>query len=179
MTRCACGCGEEVTPGKTWRHGHYARVRNPRVGRHWSEYPTERTATGCVRWLGPKESHGRYGSWRGRAIHRVVWEETHGPIPAGLLLDHVHDRGCRHTDCINLEHLELITRRANGQRAPHIRAQAAQTECVHGHALSGDNLAISPTGKRRCRACARKIAARSAARSRAKKREEKGALLGG
>jgi threonine synthase len=25
-TACACGCGEEVKPGKTWRPGHNARV---------------------------------------------------------------------------------------------------------------------------------------------------------
>lgn len=27
MTACSCGCGEEVTPGRTFRRGHHTRLR--------------------------------------------------------------------------------------------------------------------------------------------------------
>ena len=135
--------------------------------KHWTEYPTEAMDTGCVRWLGPEKSNG-YRFWRKRVIHRVVWEETNGPIPDGLVLDHVYDRGCRYRDCINLDHLEPVTQGVNAQRMLHIRAQVAQTECVNGHQLSGDNLNLRKDGKRGCRQCARDAAAVSNARTRRK-----------
>jgi len=151
MIECACGCGQ-LTKTK-WVKGHNRR-------RHWRDYPTETTATGCVRWLGPCKDSG-YGFWRGRVIHRVVWENTNGPVPEGLVLDHVYDRGCRHRDCINLSHLEPVPQPENARRMPHIRAQVAQTHCKHGHPLSGDNLNLRKDGKRGCRTCSREAAARS------------------
>lgn len=39
--------------------------------------------------------------------HRLVWEEIHGPIPAGYEVDHI----CRNRVCQNIEHMQLLTRK--------------------------------------------------------------------
>lgn len=52
--------------------------------------------------------------------HRVIWEQTHGPIPDGYHVHHV----CGTKACINIEHLELHT--ASEHRSLHSR------KCNHG-----------------------------------------------
>lgn len=44
--------------------------------------------------------------------HRVAWKLLHGPIPAGLILDHK----CRQRRCCNPAHLEPVTVRVNTMR---------------------------------------------------------------
>lgn len=55
-----------------------------------------------------------YRNWR--AVHRIVWEEVHGPVPPGHLV--VFKPGRRTTDLkrITLDALELITRAENMRR---------------------------------------------------------------
>jgi len=71
----------------------------------------------CWPWTGAKGSNG-YGrvKVRGRLMspHRVAYELTHGPIPAGkgyhgTVVMHSCDRG----DCCNPAHLSLGTQREN------------------------------------------------------------------
>lgn len=38
--------------------------------------------------------------------HRMTYEATHGPIPAGYEIDHI----CRNRGCQNINHLQLLTR---------------------------------------------------------------------
>ncbi len=45
--------------------------------------------------------------------HRVIYEETKGPIPSGMEIDHL----CMNKRCINPEHLELVTGAENKRRA--------------------------------------------------------------
>ena len=42
-------------------------------------------------------------------VHRVVWEQAHGPIPKGMVIDHIN--GDRHDN--RLENLRLVTRQQN------------------------------------------------------------------
>lgn len=43
------------------------------------------------------------------AVHRAAWEALRGPIPAGLVIDHL----CRNPKCWNPDHLEPVTQRIN------------------------------------------------------------------
>lgn len=120
--------------------------------RFWSK--TTHGPNGCIVWTA-KLSQGGYGRFwfNGRevAASRFAYEFAHGPIAAGLEVDHV----CRNRACVNVEYLEAVTPAVNRQRR-HTRNQYRDaTHCIHGHAFVGDNLLIAPSGRRVCRACAR------------------------
>lgn len=101
----------------------------------------------CWRWLGGRSSNG-YGSFTFNGIcstsHRFSYVHHHGPIPEGLVIDHL----CNNTNCVNPNHLKAVTGTENTHR--HF---AAITHCKRGHPLSGDNVYRHPTGRRVCKAC--------------------------
>jgi len=53
--------------------------------------------------------------------HRVMYEQTVGPIPDGLVLDHL----CRQTDCICPDHVEAVTDAVNIRRGKKIKLSDA------------------------------------------------------
>lgn len=57
-------------------------------------------------WTGPKTKE-RAGTWN--RAHRVAYRLFVGPIPDGMLLDHL----CRVPGCVNPDHLEPVTNREN------------------------------------------------------------------
>jgi hypothetical protein len=56
--------------------------------------------------------------------HRLAWEEVNGPIPEGMTVDHL----CEVKMCINLDHLEIVTRAENTHRWQHRH----RPPCPHG-----------------------------------------------
>lgn len=111
--------------------------------------------TGC--WLWPGSTAEGYGTIRveGRTlkVHRVVYEQLVGPIPPGLELDHVRERGCIHRHCCHPDHLEPVTHRVNVLRGDGMAAQRARrTHCPRGHEYNETNTYRSKHG-RECRAC--------------------------
>lgn len=71
--------------------------------------------TGCWIWTQHIDASGYGHAWangRTQKAHRVMYERTHGPIPAGLELDHL----CRNRACVNPEHLEPVSKAINVQR---------------------------------------------------------------
>lgn len=74
----------------------------------------------CRLWTGCTNSRG-YGviSDGGKRVlvHRAAWQLDHGPIPAGMTIDHVWDRGCRYKNCALVAHLEPVTMAVNIQRS--------------------------------------------------------------
>lgn len=115
---------------------------------------TER-GDGCWEWLGNKtlDGYGRLqvGGSRRRA-HRIAYELARGPIPPGLVLDHL----CRNRSCVNPEHLEPVTDRENILRGNGLAAcAAARDTCARGHPLTDDNTYRPPSNpnERKCRIC--------------------------
>ncbi len=120
----------------------------------------------------PLKANGRLTS---KGSHCYAYELLAGPIPKGLLLDHL----CRVTICVNPHHLETVTIQENFRRgAPSVSAiNRAKTHCVHGHPLTGDNVWINPkTGGRVCRTCSRRLAQESRDRKRANQSKEEAAF---
>lgn len=115
-----------------------------------------RSGTGCWLYQGYLHPTG-YGDFCIRnenlAAHRVAYMLAKGPIPEGI--DVMHTCDVRH--CCNPKHLVLGTHKENLEdcfrkgRQP----RAASTTCKRGHPLLGDNLYITPTGARSCKACNR------------------------
>ena len=107
----------------------------------------------CWIWTGTP-AHGGYATMkvRGRWLgaHRASYEAFIGPIPKGMVLDHL----CKRPLCVNPAHLEPVTQRVNVLRGDTLpAANAAKTECKHGHSFDADNTYITPDGRRECRAC--------------------------
>jgi hypothetical protein len=117
---------------------------------------------GCWEWAG-QINHGGYGLYQGARAHRLTYETMVGPIPSNLELDHL----CRVRRCVNPAHLEAVTRRVNTLRGDTLAAaKAAQTECIHGHPFTGDNVYVHPQrGTRNCRTCMNESARRRRAGS--------------
>jgi hypothetical protein len=121
-----------------------------RVDKHG---PVFRDRGPCWIWLGKQQTKG-YGQIKyageGRLVHRLTYEWAHGPIPPGLMPDHL----CRHRPCVNPDHMEAVTCRVNLLRGDTVNARhASATHCPMGHPYEGANLYVSPSGKRACVAC--------------------------
>ena len=79
--------------------------------------------SGCIEWTGAK-SCGYGNIWvdgRNTKAHRYAWERINGPIPEGLLIDHM----CFNRACVNVEHLRLATQGENQQNLQGARAKGS------------------------------------------------------
>ena len=69
----------------------------------------------CILWTGSRNGAKKYGMvwYQGRMqqAHRVSWELSNGPIPEGLLIDHM----CHTTLCVNANHLRTATYTQNNE----------------------------------------------------------------
>lgn len=114
---------------------------------------------GCWVWMGTRQypkNHPAYPGYgrvmvnkRRTQAHRVVYELMVGPIPNGLIIDHL----CRNPICVNPAHLEAVNVKENVLRGIGITAaQKRKTHCVRGHAFSEENTYVH-NGHRYCLAC--------------------------
>lgn len=95
---------------------------------------------------------------RSLLTHRVVWEHHRGPIPEGLVLDHVAE--CLTITCCNPDHLEPVTQAENRRRQAERR-----TACNRGHVYTAESTRVGPNG-RECRVCSAERESRRRAKLR-------------
>lgn len=120
----------------------------------------DKSVGACWLWTGLKDKLG-YGRACARggniAAHRFAYQELIGPIPAGLVLDHL----CRVTSCVNPAHLEPVTSGENSIRgmAPNMKRHRSGF-CMRGHPL-----AENQNHRRMCKLCSRWHAQQRRARS--------------
>jgi hypothetical protein len=111
-----------------------------------------------------------------KGAHRVGYELMVGPIPDGLVLDHL----CRRPRCVRYDHVEPVPQPVNIARgeAPALLREwdakrRGQTHCKYGHEFTPENTRVRRNGRRACRACGR--ARFSAWRKRPDVREQQNA----
>ena len=81
------------------------------------EYPPERFWSKVEfgeHWLWRGRTHpmSGYGTYSRSQAHRVAYEFCVGPIPDGLVIDHL----CRIRHCVHPDHLEAVTHQENCRR---------------------------------------------------------------
>jgi hypothetical protein len=122
------------------------------------------TPAGCIEWQGAisRTGYGIFSLVSGGKqvtvrVHRLVYELAKGPIPDGLVVDHL----CRNPRCANIEHLEAVTVRENTVRGIGPTAtNSRKTQCKNGHDFNTENTAVNTRGQRQCRICNRAAWAR-------------------
>lgn len=119
------------------------------------EYPTLNEAGYGVVGEGPR------GGGTIRA-HRLTYEFARGPIPEGLVIDHL----CRNRACCNPDHLEPVTPGENIRRGAR---KTEQSECAQGHPFTPDNTRVTDR-QRICRTCERDRSREHKRRKRAEAR---------
>lgn len=124
----------------------------------------------CIEWIGCVGSRG-YARVTimgvGHVAHRVVYEMVNGPIPEGLVLDHL----CRNKRCVNPSHLEPVTIAENVRRG--YRLWSLRTHCKWGHEFTPENTFWHSRGTKMCKECKR----RYAATRKAKKQQSASAII--
>lgn len=109
---------------------------------------------GCMLWLGGTAvGYGRfYLAGKMRGAHRLSYTLAYGPIPDGLVLDHL----CRTPACVRPDHLEAVTNSENLRRGDTSanNGNIRKTHCPQGHAYDKGNTYVQ-TGRRHCRECRR------------------------
>ena len=133
---------EEAAKARFWAHVHMGG-------------PNE-----CWLWTGvTSKGYGLMGAGgRKYRVHRFAYELLVGPIPDGLVLDHL----CRVRNCVNPAHLEPVTDLENILRGE----RASKTHCIHGHEFTPENTSRNAAGHRDCLTCKRGRNARHRARRR-------------
>lgn len=115
----------------------------------------------CWLWQGAQNGKG-YGVFIhegvSQLVHRLAYEDAHGPIPDGLTIDH----RCRTRNCVNPDpaHLEAVTVAENNRRKKSITSLSPGDECVNGHRLTPDDIYHHPRGHTECRHCRRELNAK-------------------
>lgn len=141
-TRLPCGrYAASVTTMQRWA----AKVRLPE---YWKD-------EACWGWAGTVDRWGYGTLWdNGRSVKatRFSYQRFIGPIPDGLVLDHL----CRNPNCVNPSHLEAVTDKENVLRGVGPTAKnARKSHCLRGHELAGENLYLRRDGTRLCLPCQR------------------------
>lgn len=138
-------------------------VTTPLPELYWTH--VEKTDT-CWLWTSSitRDGYGRSGTGKTHGTtmpHRAMWISVNGPIAADMEIDHV----CSVRNCVNPDHLDVVTHAENIRRAVERR-----THCPNGH--SREYQVSDYAGGSRCLLCRRKTNRESVKRWRQANREK-------
>lgn len=141
----------------------------------WSEKVSPEPNSGCWLWLGGVNVSG-YGRCKliagATSAHRAVWMDLVGPIPQGMVLDHI----CRVRSCVNPDHLRVATPRQNALENS-LSTSARNAERTNCYRCAGPYQVRKRDGARICPACVRNQCVINQRAYRARKRARKIAAL--
>jgi hypothetical protein len=108
--------GTNFTAGGRSAETRFKPGRKPSEARNYKPVGSLRITRDGLLEQKVSDDQGVYPAKRWTAVHRLVWEAAHGPIPAGQIV--VFKPGMHTTDReqITLDRLELITRQENMAR---------------------------------------------------------------
>lgn len=119
-----CHCGQKAIARSLcqshynqWHHANRSKVHRPSESNYEELFWSSVLVTGCCWYWTKGVQGGGYGEFhwpsrRTRIVHRIAYELLVGPIPKGLVLDHL----CRTRRCVNPDHLEPVTIAENVRR---------------------------------------------------------------
>jgi hypothetical protein len=109
--------------------------------------------TGCAIWQGALDhgyAIGRIPGGPTTKIARAVYQDAHGPIPAGVTIGQT----CGNRACCAAEHLAprtLVQAVMSGEGVCAVNAR--KSSCKRDHPFDSENTYIDTAGRRRCRTC--------------------------
>lgn len=116
--------------------------------------------TDCQVWIGSTNSKGYglvcVGDGKIELAHRIAYEHQYGPIPDGLVIDHL----CRVRNCVNPLHLEAVTSGENQRRGRRAAGLQVGDTCSNGHEIREGDIYERPSGVTECCHCRRSTAHR-------------------
>lgn len=107
-------------------------------GCHVSFYKTDKDGYSRITFTDPT------GKQRSTGAHRASWVATHGQIEDGMVVDHL----CKNRQCVNVEHLRLLSHADNSRRT--FNRDWPLGQCANGHP---DTERVTRSGKSMCRIC--------------------------
>jgi hypothetical protein len=143
---CQCGCGRPapIAPDTNRSKGWVKGEALPRVAGHHNRKALRYLVqdcgykTPCWVWQLTRHPFG-YGQTQHEGqmqpAHRIYYERAKGPIPRGLVLDHL----CRNPPCVNPDHLEPVTRQENVRRGAGVKLNWAKVGEIRTRAAGGES----------------------------------------